>query len=240
VGRLLIKPAIAFALLVMVAVASQIWLNRTAPATYATSRGEHATINLPDSSVVMLNYMTQLTVEPPASGNRRAVRLTGEAFFRVRHDGSPFVVNTPLGSISVLGTEFNVMANEDRLEVEVVSGSVRLDVSRNGKDSSVVLTASEIATCPRGGFPEKPAPVPFPVYPGWLHGRMNFYRTTLSAACREMDARFGVTVRAGDAELEQETITGSVGDENLQAALSTLAKLTGTQIKHENGAYILY
>jgi ferric-dicitrate binding protein FerR (iron transport regulator) len=235
-----LRPAMAFAILVVVIVAGTLWLNRPAPVIYATSRGDQATISLPDSSVVTLNHMSSLTVDP--SGNRqvRHVSLNGEAYFRVHKDGSPFIVSTALGAVTVLGTEFNVFVRDSRLEVAVLSGTVRMSAERSGRDSSVILHPGEIAACEAGGFPEIPVPIPFPAYPGWMHGRFIFYRTPLLAACREVESQFGVTVTLGNRRLTEETITGAVDNSSVGAALSALARLTGSRYRYENGVYTVY
>jgi transmembrane sensor len=235
-----LRPAIACAVVLVLIAAASLWMNHPAAVTYATTRSDQATINLPDSSVVTLNHMSALTVDP--SGNRlvRHVTLKGEAFFRVHRDGSPFIVSTTLGAVTVLGTEFNVFVRDDRLEVAVLSGTVRLSAERSGRDSSVILRAGEIAACGAGGFPEIPAPIPFPAYPGWMHGRFIFYRTPLLAACREVESQFGVTVTLGNRRLTEETITGAVDNSSVGAALSALARLTGSRYRYENGVYTVY
>jgi ferric-dicitrate binding protein FerR (iron transport regulator) len=236
----LIKPAIAFAIVVVLMLASEVWIRHPAATTYTTSRGEHATVSLPDSSLVTLNHTSALTVDPARGEKTRRVSLKGEAFFRVRQDGTPFVVSTALGSVSVLGTEFNVLVRDDRLEVAVLSGTVRLSAERSGRDSSVLLSAGEIAACTGAGFPETPAPIPFPGYPGWMNGRFVFYRTSLLSACREIESQFAVVVKLGNPRLNEETITGSVDNSSVESALSALARVTGNRYRYENGVYIVY
>jgi transmembrane sensor len=236
----LIKPAIAFAIVVLLIFAGKAWMDHPAVATYTTSRGERATVSLPDSSVVTLNHTSSLTVDAASSEKMRRVTLKGEAFFRVRQDGTPFVVSTALGSVRVLGTEFNVLVRDERLQVAVLSGTVRMSAERSGRDSSVVLSAGEIAACTGGGFPETPAPIPFPEYPGWMHGRFIFYRASLLSACREIESQFDVVVKLGNPRLNKETITGAVDNSNVESALSALSRVTGNRYRYENGAYIVY
>jgi transmembrane sensor len=236
----LVKAAIAAAVVVCLILAGELWTRHPTGSTYATSRGEQATVDLPDSSLVTLNHTTSLTVEPATGEKTRRVTLKGEAFFRIRRNGTPFVVSTPLGSVTVLGTEFNVLAREDRLEVAVLSGSVRLSVPGHGRDSSVVLTSGQIATCRRGGFPGTPGVIPFTVYPGWMHGRFLFYRTSLRDACREIESQFAVAVRIADPRVEEETITGAVDNTSAERAVSVLSQLAGNRYRYEDGTYTLY
>jgi transmembrane sensor len=236
----LIKPAITFAIVIFLILAGEVWMRHPGTATYTTARGEHATISLPDSSVVTLNHTSALAVEPARGEEGRRVTLKGEAFFWIRKDGTPFVVSTALGSVRVLGTEFNVLVRDDRLEVAVLSGTVKMSAERSGKDSSVILSAGEIAACIGSGFPETPAPIPFPGYPGWMHGRFIFYRASLLSACQEIESQFGAVVKLGNPRMDEETITGAVDNSSLESALTALSRVTGNKYRYENGAYIIY
>ena len=234
------KPALAFGIVLVLFLASEVWMRHPSGTRYATSRGEHATISLPDSSEVTLNHSSALTVEPSRGERARRVTLKGEAFFRVRKDGSPFLVSTSLGVVRVLGTEFNVMVRDDRLEVAVISGTVDVSSARSGRDSSVVVPAGEIAVCSGAGFPEPPVRIPFAGYPGWMNGRFIFYRASLLTACREIESEFNVTVKLDAPRLDEETITGAVDNSSVGSALSAIAQLTGHRYRYESGMYIVY
>jgi transmembrane sensor len=83
--------------------------------------------------VVELNAGAQLVAEP--SARERRVRLVaGEAFFQVSKDPSrPFIVETPLGSVQVTGTAFNVFTDSAAgLRVVVQEGSVRVSPGGSG------------------------------------------------------------------------------------------------------------
>ena len=66
---------------------------------------------LADGTTVHLNAGSKLTYPVRFAGKRRIVALEGEAYFEVVQDEShPFVVQTHLGEVLVLGTAFNVNA----------------------------------------------------------------------------------------------------------------------------------
>jgi ferric-dicitrate binding protein FerR (iron transport regulator) len=233
------RPALAVAVVVAVVVVAGILVwPRSSDIKYMTQRGQHTTITLSDSTIVSLNHTSELTVHRGQPNGDRLVMLKGEAFFQVRPNGLPFVVTTDVGTIRVLGTEFNVRERNDHLEVAVVRGKVRVNVQRDGRDSAVVLGAGEITTCTGSTYPRSPEPLLFSGYPGWTHGKFMFYRTDLSAACREIAAQFDVTIRVE--HHSSETITGVVDGRNVETALATLTKLVGDTYRYENGAYILY
>lgn len=234
-------PAVSFAVVATVLIAVGI-LSRHPVGSfdYKTGRGEQSTVVLADSSEVSLNHTSLLTVAAQEGRGDRKVLLHGEAFFRVRKNGTRFTVSTDIGSVQVLGTEFNVRARDNRLEVAVVDGSVRITVQREGHDSSVVLSAGQIALCSPDGFPGEPAPLHFEEYPGWMHGKFLLYRRTFRSICEEIESQFDVRVTIENAALLQETVTGSVDARSVESALTTLGKLTGTSFRHDKSGYTLY
>ena len=122
----------------------------------------------------------------------------------------------------------------------MVTGSVKMSVIRHGRDSSIILSKGQIAGCSQNDFPEMPTSFPFPQYPGWIHGKFIFYRTSLLSACKEMESQFDVTIRLENPRLYDTTITGTVDGQSIDAALSTFAALTGNKVRHEKNGYIIY
>jgi transmembrane sensor len=238
----LLNPALAYGGVVamVIIIAGVFWLNRSSVRTYETARGQQSSIVLSDSSVVTLNHTSRLIVESRPFDATRRVSLKGEAFFHVRKNGSPFIVTTDVGTVRVLGTRFDVQVRGGQLVVGVVNGSVRVSAQREGRDSSVVLTAGQIAACSQAGFPGTPAPLPFAEYPGWTEGKFLFYRTSLQSACREIESRFDVEVHIQNPRAGGETITGVVDGGSAETALAALSNLTGSNFRHEGNAYILY
>lgn len=75
--------------------------------------GQHIRIALNDGTTVELNARSRISYPAAFTGKERRVRLEGEARFDVEHDvGRPFVVETFACDVEVLGTEFNVRADE--------------------------------------------------------------------------------------------------------------------------------
>ena len=88
-------------------------------------------IELPDGSLVYLNRNS--AVEYESDFVVRTVTLRGEAFFDVEDGDTPFVVQTGLGNVLVMGTEFDVKAEFDELTVEVEKGVVEVKSELDSK-----------------------------------------------------------------------------------------------------------
>jgi len=234
-----LRPALAFGLVAAAVLLAVVLPDSSlSPTAHETGRGQHTTILLADSTEVTLNHTSRLTVGEASSGEGRLVRLEGEAFFRVRKSATPFVVATDLGTVRVLGTAFNVRNRDDRLEVAVVTGSVR--VTSVSVEEVVVLEAGELTRCTRGNGPEEPAPLLYGEYPGWLHGKLFFDRATLSEACREVGDYFDVEVIIELPSGDERTITGALDARTPELAIATLARLTGRRYRHDPSGFTLY
>jgi transmembrane sensor len=239
VNRRLPAISVAAACTVLVAV-GVIWLQRPSSKIYATSKGQHSLIVLQDSTEVILNAQSEISVDSKSMSQARRVSLKGEAMFHVRRNGTPFILTTEVGTVQVLGTEFNVRVRDDRMEVAVISGSVKMGAKKNGIDSSIILTKGQIAVCSMDGYPDTPGSLPFAGYPGWTKGKLMFYHSTLASVCRELERQFDISIRAENPRLRSATVTGMIDGQNPDGAVKTLVQLTGTEIRYENGVYNIY
>jgi len=94
---------------------------------------------LADGSIVHLNRYSSVTCLSDFKKTRE-VKLTGEAFFEVRHNESvPFIVHAGQVNIRDIGTAFNVKSHTKNVEVVVESGIVRVTKA----DASVQLNPQQ-------------------------------------------------------------------------------------------------
>ena len=235
------RPGLAYGLAVMAFAVAGILLFQPGlhNDSYSTGKGQLSKVILADGSEVTLNHTSDLVVDRQSDRRGRHVVLKGEAFFRVRTTGEPFVVLTDAGTVQVLGTEFNVRMRENRLEVAVVGGKVNV-ASDPGTSSNVVLPAGTMVTCTKGGRVSEPEQILFADYPGWIHQKLLFQRSNLQSVCSEIEARFDVAVRIENPGLLNETITGALDSRSAEAAVATLATLTGSRYRHEADRFALY
>ena len=91
--------------------------------------GQQLKIRLEDGTGIWLNAGTVLEYPPIFDRSIRRVKLSGEAMFEVQHDGQrPFVIETFTSEVEVLGTKFNVLADEDHncFRATLIEGSVKV------------------------------------------------------------------------------------------------------------------
>ena len=104
------------------------WNKSSLQETVLLSRtGETKVFYLPDSSRVMLSGDSRLAYNAQFGKTNRELFLRGEAFFQVKRDTSkPFIVETSLIQVEVLGTSFQVIAQKLQAEVAVEKGRVKI------------------------------------------------------------------------------------------------------------------
>lgn len=93
--------------------------------SYQTTAGQRTTITLADGSVVTLTSHSRLSAEF-SEQTRRVVLSRGEAYFDVAHDPRPFRVQAGSGTVTALGTEFDVYKKNGEVVVTLVEGRVKV------------------------------------------------------------------------------------------------------------------
>lgn len=98
---------------------------------------------LEDGSIVYLSEQTSLQFPPHFGAEKREVYLQGNAFFDVKGNRKhPFVINTELIEVEVLGTAFNVKERDsDRFSLSVARGEVKITLKKTRQ--SIRIKAGE-------------------------------------------------------------------------------------------------
>ena len=104
-------------------------------------------VTLPDKSIITLNKGAVLVYPKTFTDDNRTVSLTGEAFFEItRNETKPFIVNLSQSTVKVLGTSFNINANDNNKKIEVVVNTGKVKFTNSALDQSIILTKGEKGT----------------------------------------------------------------------------------------------
>ena len=110
-------------------------LETTAP------KGQRMQVKLGDGTSVWLNAGSSIAYPPIFAGKERRVRLSGEAIFEVVHDENcPFVVETFACDARVLGTRFDIVADEDAGTFSAALLEGKLQLVNRMSDETVMMT----------------------------------------------------------------------------------------------------
>lgn len=133
----IVRRSLSVAAAVSIIVVSALYIHNSAnkPTPIAATNkivippGQRANITLSDGTNVWLNACSELTYPASFAGEARCVSLKGEAYFDVsKNTEHPFVVQTKNCDVKVLGTKFNVQADETDCEFSaaLIEGSIEL------------------------------------------------------------------------------------------------------------------
>ncbi|WP_158563332.1 FecR domain-containing protein [Chitinophaga silvatica] len=191
----------------------------TAINTLSVPDGQTYMIKLSDGTEVWLNAGSKLRF-PFSFVGKRTVSIEGEAFFKVATDaGKPFIVNTPLTTIQVLGTSFNVNTyNAGKVKTALVDGRVKTN-NRNGTEEDLkpgmMAEYSQSNGFTTGKFDEEEVL-------SWRNGIYYYHKMPLANLLDEASRFYGVKFRIESKEPIDRYITGLMDRNRLEDFLSDL------------------
>lgn len=180
--------------------------------------GEQKTLVLPEESAVTLNAVSKLTYREETFEKDRMLRLDGEAFFKVK-PGSTFTVETDYGTVTVLGTSFNVISRDGRFEVSCYTGKVR--VESPGQQPVIITPGEKSISDSKQPTLSRSVFALINETPEWTTGRFVFDNQPLSDVIEELERQYDIRVKL-DAGLEDLRYTGLFEAGNLDNALSLI------------------
>ncbi|MFL5385421.1 MAG: FecR domain-containing protein [Longimicrobiaceae bacterium] len=198
---------------------------------YTTEVGGRRTVDLPDGSVAQLAPLSRIEVAPGYGQAERAVALTGEAYFEVRHDAAhPFVVRTAAAEVRDLGTAFSVAeGGSSGARVVVTEGSVSLRAAAGG--DTVVLRAGDRGSVSAAGEVRVERGTAGEDDVAWTRGRLVFRDAPIPEVAEALRRWYGITLVVRDPELARRHLTASFGTETADEAVRVVAAALGGQLQ---------
>jgi transmembrane sensor len=203
------------------------------PVETASGSGDITTLGLSDGSVVRLAADSRVEF-PPGAGERNVV-LEGKAFFAVAAGETPFVIQTRLGEVTVRGTRFEVLTDEESLRVAVLEGLVEVE----GAEDILQVGPGQVAYLPEEGRARVEAEADLRALLSWPGGLLIFQDTPFAQVAQEVGDHFGVPFSLSDREVGARRITAWFGDEPLDEVLGALGLIAGVQCTLQDGRVIV-
>jgi hypothetical protein len=205
----------------------------------STPRGKTFEVVLGDGSKIWLNADSRLEYPSCFVGDRRVVKLYGEAYFQISKDEKrPFIVETDGLQTIVLGTEFNVRNyKKENSHVTLIEGSVKVNNTAN--EYSVVLSPGENARIMEdGSLGVQKVDVDTYIY--WRDGYFYFDNRTLAEIMQDIGRWYNVNVVFDDARvMDYKLRYFCKRDEGIEKAVERLQYLKKAQVSLEgNTVYI--
>jgi transmembrane sensor len=170
------------------------------------SKVENMMMKLPDSSIVILEKGSKLTLLPSFNKSIREVILVGKAFFDIKHNADkPFVIHAGELKTTVLGTSFDIDArpNANEVKINVIRGKVKVENENSlqlgilVKDMQIVYNYKSSASIINHVDAEKELL--------WNKQDLEFNDISLGDAKTRLEDQFGFKIIVTDPELAKQT-----------------------------------
>lgn len=215
---------------VVLLIGATVWFGiNSSKNTFTTGFGDKEIATLTDGSEIRLNSKSEVTYKDTETA--RLLTLDGEAFFDVKKDNRTFEIETNLGSVTVLGTSFNVYNRNNEMKVACTTGLVRVAFKNNTEQvtlspgESVVLTNNKVTKLT---FDKEDVL-------DWLENKTIFNGNPLKEVIADLERQFDITVKYPENFNINRSIKTSYPHENVDTALDIVfGTLEGIDYKRNN------
>jgi transmembrane sensor len=206
----LVRVAAIFVLGLGITIAMKNFVPQTQTADYA----ERTSFLLPDNSQVTLNSGSEIVCKKWNWDNNRHLELKGEAYFKVAK-GSRFEVQTTLGKVSVLGTQFNVKARKNRFDVSCYEGRVKVHYA----NAQIILTHGQSVSFENGKQMDSETQSS---KPEWTDNQMAFNKENILGLLDEVERQYDITIELKNKDTNA-LFTGKLPTNDLDVALQIIS-----------------
>lgn len=212
--------------------------------TYQTAYGELKEIELSDGTIVNLNAHSSLKFKKNWRKTLvREVWLTGEAFFDVRskaETAASFIVHTDDLDVEVTGTAFNVKSHAEQTIVVLEEGSVRLNVQKEGADTTLSLLPGQKAIYDARQMSRvELSEVETRRYSSWKEGVLIFDHILLEQAVVRLEEIYGKVIVIEREDLQKRKINVSIPIHNKEVLFETLETLFSAKVTEEQDRILI-
>jgi transmembrane sensor len=201
------------------------------PQTETADFGKKTTFSLPDNSEVVLNSGSEINYKKWNWDNNRHLELKGEAYFRVAK-GRKFEVQTNLGKVTVLGTQFNVKARKNRFDVVCFEGRVKV----NYADTQILLTHGQSVSFENG---KQIKAVVSLTQPEWIGNEIAFYKENIRSILDEVERQYDITIELNTKDTTS-LFTGKLPANDLNTALQIISTTYHLEAKQVSKNKIIF
>lgn len=200
--------------------------------SFSTQMAERSEVILPDNSEILLNADSEVTFSEKDWDTERNVTLKGEAFFKVAK-GKKFTVTTKAGTVTVLGTQFNVENRNGFFEVTCFEGLVSVSFD----EMEHKLSAGDSFIALNGTSQETDKVVA--TSPSWMNNESTFKSIPLKYVLAELERQFDIVVDTQNINTEQ-LFTGTFDNTNINLALESISTPSQIRYKLEEDKVLFY
>jgi ferric-dicitrate binding protein FerR (iron transport regulator) len=193
-------------------------------------RGEKLQVLFQDGTRVWLNSDTRLKYPLEFKGNKREVKLEGEAYFVVHKNArKPFFVHTNSLSVKVTGTSFDVKAYKDENTVTTTLDEGKVSLIGESSQEEATLLPGQRALYSNTNKQLTISKTSDVIYSNWKTYKITFKDTPMSEVVKTLERWYNVKINIADPAILKYTYTIEFNNENIKNVLSDLQKITPIQ-----------
>jgi transmembrane sensor len=203
-------------------------------ASLATTRAEERQVSLSDGSRLTLGAQSKVDID--LSRTARNVSIdSGEAFFKVAREQRPFVVHAGQGTITAIGTAFNVRHLDGRIVVTVAEGRVKVDA---GRDVAYVSAGEQLAygAAARAQTVRSVDPA---VATSWRDGKLKYLNEPLRFVIADVNRYASKRVVIADPAVGDLLYTGTILPDELEDWLTSIREAFPVDVREEPETAVL-
>ncbi|MEQ6167445.1 MULTISPECIES: FecR family protein [unclassified Ekhidna] len=222
------KIAAAVAILAILSVSLFLY-NPSPSQIHVASADQKVSVTFPDGSIGVLNTHSSFTY-PESFGDERNVTFSGEAYFDIQKSEKPFIIDVNGVDVKVLGTAFNLITTDERVELYVDRGLVAFE--KDGKQTKV--PAGKEAVFNRKDASVELKSIPSANIMSWRNGVFNFDQTPLKEALKELGKYYEVEFKFSNEKLKACKISATFKNQSLKEVLETIGTVLNVKTTIKN------
>ncbi|MBX3240287.1 MAG: FecR domain-containing protein [Chitinophagaceae bacterium] len=204
----------------------------------STGKGENKYLLLPDSSQVWMNVASTLHYYDDFSEDRK-VKITGEAFFKVKHNTQPFTIKTNNIVLKTQNASCNLKAYENENETIVSVSQGKVTVHKNG-DRINELTPGRQLNIGKSDKSVMEKSIAVEKISAWQWGEYIYDYAELKDIILGLERIFNVKIVLLDQDKKNQKVYISFRREmGIEECLTRLGKLTSMELNHVGDEYLL-
>ena len=176
---------------------------------YTTVAGQQQTVKLPDGSSILIDTDSEVVVRY-SERTRRVDLLRGQAQFSVQGNHAwPFVVHAADGTVTAVGTQFQVRLDDHATDVALLKGKLAIATqSPDGDTRDASLVGGQGLAYDDSGHITPVHPLDMQQAQGWTQGKLFIHDWRLPDLLAEMNRYSNTKLHIGDASLQDVRISG--------------------------------
>lgn len=190
----------------------------------STPKGVRDSVLLSDGSKIFLNGGSDLKYPRLFTGDTREVSFTGEGYFEIAKNAKkPFLINTELIEVKVLGTKFNLKAYANDMSVETILEEGRVQVKHSASNQILDMKPNDCVTFNKQMNTFSTKQVDPLVATMWRSGKYSFHSTPFPEFTQTLERGFGVTFIIENPDVASRHFTGEfIRGESIDEILNIL------------------